>query len=80
MVTEYFIVSAPWAWAALVLAIPFYFFLHIYLEAIIPDAYGVTETCCFCFRRSRVQEQEDDAEDEDFFKTPDKMKTKESTI
>ena len=43
-----------------------YFYIHIYLEAIIPDAYGVTESCCFCFRRGRRAEvPEDDLDDDD---------------
>jgi len=46
-------VSAGAAWAALVLQTPIYFFLHIYTEAVLPDAYGVTESCCFCFRRGK---------------------------
>ena len=50
---KFFEISEFWAWIALILLCPIYFFLHMYLEAIIPDAYGVTESCCFCFRRSR---------------------------
>ena len=48
---EIFEVSATVAWVSLVLLTPIYFLLHIYVEAVLPDAYGVTETCCFCFRR-----------------------------
>lgn len=50
---NYFNVGNVAAWIFLVIQTPIYFFLHIYLEAIIPDAYGVTESCCFCFRRGK---------------------------
>ena len=53
---SFFEVSSAAAWVFLVLLTPIYFFLHIYVEAIIPDAYGVTESCCFCLRKSRKQE------------------------
>ena len=53
LVGYFFKVDAGWAWATLVLLTPIYYLLHIYLEAIIPDSYGVTESCCFCFRRDK---------------------------
>ena len=49
----FFTVSSGFAWATLALLTPIYFFLHIYIEAVMPDAYGVTESCCFCFRRGK---------------------------
>ena len=33
-----------------------YFLLHLYIEAIIPNAYGVTKSCCFCLKRKRRNE------------------------
>lgn len=65
---EFFNINAGVAWAFLVLLTPIYFFLHIWLEAIIPDAYGVTESCCFCFRSSRVhRHDEEDLLDDEIF-------------
>jgi len=49
-----------------VLLSPIYFFLHIYFEAIVPDAYGVTESCCFCLRRSNRHADPSPEEDYDF--------------
>ena len=64
----FFTVSEGWAWATLVLLTPIYFMLHIYLEAIIPDAYGVTESCCFCFRKRQANtDDEDQGIDDDMF-------------
>ena len=62
-----------WAWATMVLQTPIYFFLHIYFESIIPDAYGVTETCCFCLRSKRKLQAEDDEtiDDSEFGKPRD---------
>ena len=47
----FFVVPTSVAWICLVLLIPIYFYVHLYLEAIIPDAYGITKPCCFCFKR-----------------------------
>jgi len=61
---EFFFQESPaWAWTALVLLTPLYFLLHIYLEAIIPNAYGINSPCCFCLRRKR---SDDDSEVEEF--------------
>ena len=67
------------AWATLVVLCPIYFFLHIYLEAIIPDAYGVTESCCFCLRKGKDVDEHDSDEDADLWATADKS-LKDSTI
>ena len=62
---QFFEVSAAAAWIVLVLLTPIYFFLHIYVEAIMPDAYGVTESCCFCFRKSKKPPADDVYDDFD---------------
>lgn len=51
----------------LFLLIPIYFYLHIYLSSVIPDSYGVNESCCFCLRKKRPvgHEIEDDLADTD---------------
>ena len=46
--------SIPLAWIALFLNIPCYFGLYIYLDAIIPDTYGISKHPCFCFRKRPV--------------------------
>ena len=50
----------------LVLQTPIYFFLHIYIEAVLPDAYGVTESCCFCLRRGGKKQDVESDEYHDF--------------
>lgn len=50
----------------LVLQTPIYFFLHIYIEAVLPDAYGVTESCCFCFRSGGKKQDVESEEHHDF--------------
>lgn len=62
----FFEVSVGAAWTALVLQAPIYFFLHIYIEAVMPDAYGVTETCCFCLRRGKRNYDDEDPDMDDF--------------
>ena len=63
---EFFEVSAAAAWVFLVLQTPIYFFLHVYIEAVLPDAYGVTESCCFCFRRGGKKQDVESDEYHDF--------------
>ena len=56
----FFEVGATAAWIMLALLTPIYFYLHIYLSSVIPDSYGVTESCCFCLRKKRPVEEEID--------------------
>ena len=39
------------AWYAAVFTTVFYFLLYMYLDAIIPNAYGIAQPCCFCCKR-----------------------------
>jgi ABC-type multidrug transport system fused ATPase/permease subunit len=57
---EYFNVPASVAWVFSVILIPAYFFLHIYLENVIPNTFGVSKSCCFCFKKKK---EEDGAEE-----------------
>ena len=45
---NFFVVPTWVAWVTLVVLTPLYFLVHLWLEAIIPDAYGITKPCCFC--------------------------------
>lgn len=50
------------AWVALALATPVYICLYTYLDAVIPNAYGISESPMFCCRRKpqKVSETTDD--------------------
>ena len=50
---ELFEASSGSAWAMLIVMTPIYFLIHLYIEAIKPDVYGVAEHPCFCFRKGR---------------------------
>ena len=39
------------AWAALFLATPVYLALYAYLDAIMPNNFGIRQSCCFCVKR-----------------------------
>ena len=52
----FFMIPTWSAWLALLLTSPVYFLVHTYLELIIPDAYGITKPCCFCFMKAPKQE------------------------
>ena len=60
---DLFETSSEVAWAVLVILLPCYYFLHIYLESVMPDAYGINETCCYCFRKKKPVDEEEDFSD-----------------
>lgn len=41
------------AWWCLGLATPFYLIIYMYLDGIIPNAFGIRESLCFCFKSSK---------------------------
>ena len=47
---SFFEVDTAIAWVCLALQTPFWFMVHLYLENIMPDNYGISKSCCFCFR------------------------------
>ena len=62
---QFFEVSDGISWFFLIISTPAYFLAHLYVEAIMPDNYGIASKCCFCFDRcckkrvaAAVQEQE----------------------
>ena len=50
---KFFEVSIGASWAMLVINIPLWFVIHLYVEAIKPDSYGVAQHPCFCIQRCR---------------------------
>ena len=46
--------SLPAAWAALILSLPAYYFLYIYLDQVVPNTFGISKSCCFCFKKRRT--------------------------
>lgn len=59
---EFFTVGNEISWVALVINIPFWFFLHLYMEAVKPDSYGIRRDCCFCFSSCRKNKAQQNAE------------------
>lgn len=51
--TEDGILSIPLAWISLILNIPLYFGLYVYLDQILPNTFGIKKDCCFCLKKSR---------------------------
>jgi hypothetical protein len=48
--------STDFAWKSLMIATPFYLLVYMYLDGIVPNAFGIREGPCFCFkRRKRAQ-------------------------
>jgi|Transcript_37574 hypothetical protein len=52
-VIKYFETSVGGSWVMLFLNVPLWFFLHLYVEAIKPDSYGIAHHPCFCLARCR---------------------------
>lgn len=50
---EYFTVENGVAWFFLVIQTPLWYLLHLYIEAVKPDMYGVSRSLCFCFKSCR---------------------------
>lgn len=45
--------NVKFAWTSLVLVTPLYVFLYMYLDAILPNIYGIRQGCCFCLRKKK---------------------------
>jgi hypothetical protein len=68
IILEYFIKGGPkfllgldvtLAWWCLGLATPFYILLYMYLDGVIPNAYGIRENFCFCVRSRKARRDEE---------------------
>jgi hypothetical protein len=44
------------SWAALILSLPAYYGLYVYLDQVMPNTFGIRKSCCFCLRRRRDQD------------------------
>ena len=42
--------NMPISWISLILSMPLYYGIYIYLDQIVPNTYGISRGCCFCFR------------------------------
>ena len=52
-VSPYDQLSMPIAWISLVLSLPLYYGLYIYMDQVVPDTYGISRGCCFCLRKRK---------------------------
>ena len=50
------------AWASLILVTPIYVALYMYLDAIMPNVYGIRQSCCFCLKKKKLILSLDDEE------------------
>lgn len=58
---EYFTVDVVIAWVCLALQPFIWFLVHLYLEGVMPDNYGISKPCCFCFLGCGKKRQADAA-------------------
>lgn len=45
------------AWIFLVLSVPAYFALYVYLDIVMPSTYGIRAPCCFCLKKNKVDKE-----------------------
>jgi ATP-binding cassette subfamily A (ABC1) protein 3 len=43
------------AWVCLLLSIPFYFCMYMWVDAIMPNTFGIRESLCFCLKKKKTQ-------------------------
>lgn len=48
-------VSSTFAMVCLIVSIPVYIGLYMYLDAVIPNEFGIAKTCCFCLRKRHLE-------------------------
>ena len=61
LAVEPFTASTAGAWVFLILQAPVWFLIHLYVEAIKKDAYGVARGYCFCLKSCRRSVEQDPA-------------------
>jgi len=76
--------SAPASWAVLVLSIPFWFVVYLYLDSVLPSEFGIRKHPLFCLRPRRQVEdfnpQGDSVQqDKNIFNDGDPIKLKNLT-
>lgn len=56
--------STEFAWWCLLLATPFYLLLYMYLDGVIPNAYGISESlvfCCKCRKKAQIYRDQNES-------------------
>ena len=44
--------NMEFAWTMLILNLPLWIFIYLYLDAIMPSEYGISKHPCFCFKKN----------------------------
>ena len=66
---EYFEVADGVSWFFLIIQTPLYYFLHLYIEKIKPDSYGVASHPCFCCKKPKeIDHDKEELDAENFNK------------
>jgi hypothetical protein len=45
------------SWAVLIILVPFWFFMYMYMDSVIPNTYGISKHPLFCIRKSKTIEK-----------------------
>ena len=54
------------AWASLILVTPIYVMLYMYLDAILPNEFGIRQSCCFCLKKKKLVPSFEEEDEEAF--------------
>jgi hypothetical protein len=52
--------NPKWAWLALALQPFVYFMCYLYLDNVIPNAFGISRDCFYCLRKTKIPEADTD--------------------
>jgi ATP-binding cassette subfamily A (ABC1) protein 3 len=61
------------AWWSLVLATPFYLLVYMYLDGIIPNAFGIRESPLFCFKCRNKRALAENLENDNHFQDSESL-------
>jgi hypothetical protein len=57
---DYMGYSAVWAWLSLILSIVVFFCAYLYLDAVMPNTFGIAQHWCFCLQKKKRVESDFD--------------------
>jgi hypothetical protein len=59
---DLYYVNTNFAWLFLLVSIPLWFLIYMYLDAVVPSEYGINKHPCFCCRREEKVEVYDNSD------------------
>jgi len=51
--------SSAASWVCLVISVPFWIFVYMYLQQVVPNTYGISKHPCFCLKKKKPKNEQD---------------------